>query len=217
MTVEKTYVFLVADLSGYTALTEAHGSRWAAQVIRRYLDIVHQVLMPGVRLAETKGDEVLLVSDDATVMVKTAVALMQRVRKETHFPTLHVGIHTGMILEEEGRFFGAPLNLAARIGSHAKGCQVLCTRAVIDVLDPSADIPYQTIGNVKFKNVREQVQLFNIPTGCAQGRPILIDPVCRMIVDSNQIMTMVVYEGERYFFCSQKCADRFSENPKFYR
>ncbi len=214
---EKTYVFLVADLSGYTALTEAHGSRWAAQVIRRYLDIVGQVLVPEVRLAETKGDEVLLVSDDATAMVKTAVALMQRVRKETHFPTLHVGIHAGRILEEDGRFFGSPLNLASRIGSHAEGCQVLCTREVIDGLDPRAEIPYQTIGKVKFKNVREEVQLYNIPTGCAQGRPILIDPVCRMIVDSNQIMTMVVHNGERYFFCSKKCADRFSENPEYYR
>ena len=217
MTEEKTYVFLVADLSGYTALTEAHGSRWAAEVIRRFLDIIRQVLKPGVRMAEAKGDEVLLVSDDATVMVQTAVALMQRVREETHFPTLHVGIHAGRILEEDGRFFGAPLNLAARIGSYAEGCQVLCTREVIDGLDSEAEIPYQTIGKVKFKNVREQVQLYNIPTGCAQGRPIIIDPVCRMIVDSNQIMTMVVHNGDRYFFCSKNCADLFSKNPEYYQ
>ena len=216
MTGEKTYVFLVADLSGYTALTEAHGSRWAAEVIRRYLDIVRQVMKPGVRLAEAKGDEVLLVSHDATAMVQTAVALMQRVREETHFPTLHVGIHAGRILEEDGRFFGAPLNLAARIGSYAEGCQVLCTREVIDGIDPGAEIIYQTIGKVKFKNVRDQVQLYNIPTGCAQGSPVIIDPVCRMIVDSNQIMTMVVHEGERYFFCSRGCADQFSAHPESY-
>ena len=178
--------------------------------------MVQHALKPGVRLAEAKGDEVLLVGDDATAVVQTALALMRRVREETHFPTLHVGIHAGMILEENGRFFGTPLNLAARIGSYAEGCQVLCTREVIDGLDPQAEIPYQTIGKVKFKNVREQVQLYNIPTGCAQGRPVLVDPVCRMIVDSNQIMTMVVHEGKRYFFCSQQCADRFSELPEQY-
>ena len=216
MTGEKTYIFLVADLSGYTALTEAHGSQGAAKVIRRFLEIVGISLKPGVRLAETKGDEVLVVGRDATAVVQTAVTLVKRVREETHFPALHAGIHAGKILEQGGRFFGAPLNLAARIGAHAKGCQVLVTREVIERLDPRAGIPYQSIGRTKFRNVREKVSLFNVATGCGKGRPVIIDPVCRMIVDSNRIMPMVVHHGKRYFFCSQQCADQFSGHPEYY-
>jgi class 3 adenylate cyclase len=33
-------VFLIADLSGYTALTEAHGNISAAQIVKRYVEIV---------------------------------------------------------------------------------------------------------------------------------------------------------------------------------
>lgn len=81
MTGEKTYVSLVADLSGYTALTEAHGSRWAARVIQRYQELVvvdHRA--GGGRLAETKGDEVLVVGEDAIAVAKTALVLVRRVQ-----------------------------------------------------------------------------------------------------------------------------------------
>jgi class 3 adenylate cyclase len=34
---ERDVTFLIADLAGFTALTEIHGSRYAACVISRYL------------------------------------------------------------------------------------------------------------------------------------------------------------------------------------
>ena len=43
-------VFVMADLSGFTALTEAHGSLRAADLVGRYLELVRNALAPGVRL-----------------------------------------------------------------------------------------------------------------------------------------------------------------------
>jgi hypothetical protein len=37
-------VFLIGDLSGYTALTEANGSISAAQIVKRYIEIVQECL-----------------------------------------------------------------------------------------------------------------------------------------------------------------------------
>ena len=44
--------FLIADLAGYTALTEAMGDMEAAKVIARYVELAHDVLRPGTRIVE---------------------------------------------------------------------------------------------------------------------------------------------------------------------
>ncbi len=46
---EMEYVFLIADLSGYTALTEAHGNLSVADVFTRYAQMIDVLLHPGVR------------------------------------------------------------------------------------------------------------------------------------------------------------------------
>lgn len=66
------HTFVIADLAGYTALTEAHGDAEAAKTVARYVELVSSALSPGVRLAESVGDQVLVVSDDACSAVTTA-------------------------------------------------------------------------------------------------------------------------------------------------
>lgn len=48
-------VILIADLCGYTALTEAHGNVQAANAVTRYAEIARAALAPGVRLVERVG------------------------------------------------------------------------------------------------------------------------------------------------------------------
>jgi hypothetical protein len=69
---------LIADLSGYTALTEAHGNMSAAEAVTRYVEIVHEVLHPSARLVERVGDEVLIAADEAASLVQTAINLRMR-------------------------------------------------------------------------------------------------------------------------------------------
>ena len=63
-------ILLVADLSGYTALTEAHGNITAAKVVNRYIEIVNEVLHRNTRLLESVGDEVLIVGKDVKSIIK---------------------------------------------------------------------------------------------------------------------------------------------------
>ena len=69
---ERDIVILVADLSGYTALTEAHGNASAAKIVNRYSEIAKESLHAGTRVLERVGDEILFASSDATSIVKTA-------------------------------------------------------------------------------------------------------------------------------------------------
>ena len=42
------------------------------------------------------------------------------------------------------------------------------------------------------------------------------DPVCGMTVDEDNAAATVEHEGTTYYFCSQDCAEEFSENPEDY-
>ncbi|MBI2166022.1 MAG: YHS domain-containing protein [Chloroflexi bacterium] len=42
------------------------------------------------------------------------------------------------------------------------------------------------------------------------------DVVCGMPVDQWAVTFFATYRGTRYFLCSQRCQERFSENPETY-
>ena len=42
------------------------------------------------------------------------------------------------------------------------------------------------------------------------------DPVCGMEVDPNDAAATVEHEGQTYYFCSQDCADSFTDDPDSY-
>ena len=47
-----------------------------------------------------------------------------------------------------------------------------------------------------------------------QGPPKEKDPVCGMSVDSAKAVGKVEHKGKTYYFCSKRCAERFSQNPE---
>src|SRR5262245_8636860 len=44
----------------------------------------------------------------------------------------------------------------------------------------------------------------------------VIDPVCGMTVTKEKAAGSYDYEGRKYFFCNQRCLERFRENPGAY-
>ena len=95
---ETDLVFVMADLSGFTALTEAHGNLRAADVVARYQEIVRSVLEPGVRFLERVGDEVVLVAEEAAPAIRTAVRLRDAIEREPLFPMVRIGLNGGRVV-----------------------------------------------------------------------------------------------------------------------
>ena len=58
-------VFLLADLAGYTALTETHGGLEAARVVGRYVELAERALAPAASIVERVGDRLLIVGEQA--------------------------------------------------------------------------------------------------------------------------------------------------------
>lgn len=209
--VERTFLF--ADLCGYTALTEAHGNREAADVVERFLAITETVLRPGATVLERVGDEVVIVAADAAVAVATALALREVVARERLFPVVRAAVHAGSVVERAGGYVGAALNVAARVAALAAPGQILCTEPVKQAV-ALAGVSYRPLGPVRLRNIRTPVEVFEMVATTADDPRV--DPVCRMQVTVGEAVAVEVWEGRTYHFCSDDCAAAFRARPAEY-
>ncbi len=209
-------VFVFADLAGFTALTDAHGDMDAAHVAIRFAEIARSILAPGVTLVKSVGDQVMLAAQDAASAVRTATSLRNAVDHEPFFPSVRMGIHGGAIVEHEGDYFGAAVNLAARVADYARSGQILCTRWVVTAIGPQAlgPVQFQALETVQLKNLATPVSLFELITERTTVDPV--DPVCRMTVQRDTAPAQLLFEGRVYYFCSVECARLFAERPDYY-
>ncbi len=207
---------LIADLAGYTAMTEAHGNRSAAEIVTRYMEIVQDSLHRDTRLVEQVGDEVMIVSSSADNILSTAIKIRNNIEREPFFPAIHAGLHAGMILEMDGRYFGTTLNLTSRITAYAKTDQILCTEPFCDLVGNLEGIEFHALGLVKFKNIVEPIAIFEIITAHREDNTSILDPVCRMLANLNTAPAQHSYEGKTYYFCSSDCAKIFGQGPENY-
>jgi adenylate cyclase len=174
-------IFLFADLSGFTALTETHGDVRGAHIAHQYAEITRKSLYPGTELVKTIGDEVMLVSTNPASAIQTALRLREAITKEPLFPTLRIGLHMGNAIIQGGDYFGTAVNLAARIVGHAHIGQILSTKEVAMVACELEGVVCRMVALVDFKNLSTPVPVYEI---MADDHSLTdpIDPICRMRV-----------------------------------
>jgi adenylate cyclase len=207
--------FLIADLAGYTALTETHGNLHAARVVTRFLELVRSTLQPGARLVERVGDAVLIVAEDTVSAVRTALAVRAAVEREPLFPLLRIGVHGGSVVQVGDSYFGTPLNLTARLASRARPDQILCTERIAESAGHLPDVVFRSLGPVRLKNIPTAVPIFEIAPGDRRAA-VRVDPVCQMQVSARGTPARLRFEGRTYPFCSLSCARAFGEHPERY-
>jgi adenylate cyclase len=207
---------LIADLCGYTALTEAHGALHASEVVLRFGRLVEANLEPGVRIIDCIGDDVLCAGPDILAVVRTALRLRQAIRDQPNFLDVRTGIHHGRMVEREGRLFGSPINLVARVAGHAQGGQILCTEPVAHAVRGAGGLETRELGKKRFKNVAHRVAVFELTSAVAPKPASAVDPVCRMQVEVDRAAATIAYAGSTYCFCSLECSRIFAQAPELY-
>src|SRR5690349_4834734 len=102
---ERYLALMMADLCGYTALTETHGALQASETVLRFVRLVEASLEPGVWIVDSVGDAVFCAGEDPLAVVRTALRLRDAVARESGFPRISTGLHYGQVVEREGRLF----------------------------------------------------------------------------------------------------------------
>ena len=77
-------MFLIAGLAGYTVLTAAHGGLEAAKVVGRYVELAERALVPGARIAERVGDQLLVVADEPHAAIRSAIRLRDAIEADAY-------------------------------------------------------------------------------------------------------------------------------------
>lgn len=213
---EVNLALLIADLCGYTALTETHGALTASETVLRFVHLATSCLEPGVVMVDSIGDEVFCAGGETLAVVRTALRLRDLIQREPEFLRVSMGIHRGPIVEREGRIFGAPINLTARLAAAALGGQILCTDPIARSIEASSGVEPRGLGERRFKNVTQPVAVFEL-VRVSERLPVTgTDPVCRMQVADDSAAATSVHDGVTYRFCSTECARLFSDSPGLY-
>jgi class 3 adenylate cyclase/YHS domain-containing protein len=221
--------FLFADLAGFTALTEAHGDERAADLAASFFRDARSLLAAHrAREVKTLGDAIMIRCYSATEAIGIALRLVRELGARHGFPSIRAGMHTGPAVERDGDWFGAAINLAARVSGAAGGGEVLVSEQTaaaagapgggsVGALHGHSNVILRPRGRRQLRNVAEPVELYE--ASCEFWRPVHalpLDPVCRMAIDPDHEAGRLLYDAVEYHFCSLDCAHRFAEGPDRY-
>jgi adenylate cyclase len=209
--------FLFADIAGYTALTEAHGDEEAADLARDFCGAVTKlVAADDGEVVKTIGDAVMVRYSAPAQAVRLGVRIAGDVMAGHGFPTVRVGLHHGPALERDGDWFGATVNLAARVAGLARGGEVLVTGTVVQAAGDVEGVRFESRGQSLVRNVTAPVAVF---AALREDRSVderHLDPVCRMVVAEGREAGRLRHHETEYRFCSQECIRRFLDAPEAY-
>jgi adenylate cyclase len=208
--------FVFADIAGFTALTEAHGDEEAVMLVEELSEGVEAEL-PAIQgeYVKTIGDALMLRIPAPGDAVLLALRIANDLLSAHGAPTVRVGLHYGPAVERKGDYFGASVNLAARVSALASGGEVLLTGQTAALAPDLEGVLYESRGRQTLRNVAEPLEIFAaLRVGeAAEGR-LPVDPVCRMVVDPDRAAGRLLHDGSTYFFCSLSCAGEFARQPE---
>lgn len=206
--------FAFVDLAGFTALTEAHGDEESADLIARFVELTRAALGSQDQLVKSIGDAVMVASPTPSEALGFIRRLYEGLASEPNFPIPRAGLHSGTAAEREGDYFGAAVNLAARVAGQAHCGQVLVTDEIVTAARQDGLVVHQQ-GTFNLRNIPgevslHEVEILNLDIGGA------VDPVCRMRVDPERAAGRLRYGDLDYWFCSLRCASAFTNAPDQY-
>ena len=170
-----TAVILFADIADSTALTERLGDAAFRDKARELDEALRRAIASnGGTAIEGKllGDGVLATFASAREAIACAQEMHRLAagaggghdpRPLTHDPLLlHVGIHAGDVIREEGNVFGGAVNIAARISDAAAAGETLVSGTVRDLARTSAGVAFEDRGERALKGVEETIRVWAV-------------------------------------------------------
>ncbi|MEX1253700.1 MAG: adenylate/guanylate cyclase domain-containing protein [Dehalococcoidia bacterium] len=156
-----TAVILFADIAGSTALTERLGDAAFRERARELDGALREAITDaGGTAIEGKllGDGVLAVFGAAREAIACAQAC--HAAGSQAGLALHIGIHAGDVIREEGNVYGGAVNIAARVAGEAAAGETLVSATVRELARTSAGVSFEDRGERELKGVSEPVRVW---------------------------------------------------------
>ncbi len=158
---------MFTDLAGSTEISSREGDEAAMDVLTLHDLIVRDALsIFGGREVKHTGDGIFASFSYVSRAVESGVEIQRRFGEEgaqiAHAPQVCIGISAGEPVDRHEDLFGAAVNLAARICSHAAPGQLLVSSAVRE-LCVGKPFQFRDRGPIALKGFDHPVRLFEVP------------------------------------------------------
>ena len=122
--------FVFADLAGYTALTDQRGDEAAAELAGEFRRAMCLLARDhGATQVKSMGDGVMIWAPDAAEAVALAEHAVQTIGTRPDLLPVRVGVHTGPAVMRGCDWYGAAVNVAARLAAAAEPNEALISDA----------------------------------------------------------------------------------------
>jgi adenylate cyclase len=156
------HTFLFADLVGFTAFTERVGDEAAADVAVAFQAAAgHIASTYDCEVIKYLGDAVMVRGDSAARVVGLALQLARELSEEAWCPPLRMGVHSGVAVQRGRDWYGATVNIAARLADSAGAGEVLISAATRSCLATRDGLTIADRGARQFKNVAVPTSIFS--------------------------------------------------------
>ena len=157
---------MFTDIVGSTELSSVHGDAVARTVVKAHDEVVRSCLVDtdGSEVKHT-GDGILASFVSVTKAVECAIAIQRELEElradDGAIPDVSIGISAGEPVSESNDLFGAAVNLASRLCSHASAGEILASRAIRD-LTIGKQFQFTDEGRIALKGFDEPVGVFRV-------------------------------------------------------
>ena len=152
-----TVTVVFADIEGSTPLRERLGEARFTAALDDYEALMAAALREhGGTQEMSAGDGHLLAFPGARGALRWAVALQRAVAARRPELRVRMGVHSGELERVDGKLRGRALAKGARIGSLARGGEVLASAVVAEIadLDDGGDIWFGDVADVELRGLR---------------------------------------------------------------
>ncbi|MDH3438195.1 MAG: adenylate/guanylate cyclase domain-containing protein [Betaproteobacteria bacterium] len=157
---------LFADITDSTSLYQKLGDVAARNIVNACLGAMSGVLLRHEgRLVKTIGDEVMCVFPSADLAVLAASEMQSLVAstKPGNYPVkIHIGLHFGSVLVDEGDVFGDTVNVAAYLTAVATAEQILTTASTEQCLSAALRSLVRPIFHTVLKGSDEESTVYQV-------------------------------------------------------
>lgn len=173
------HTFLFTDLVGFTALTAERGDDGAADVAIEFYRRVRPLLSQhNAEEIKAIGDALMIRCEEPSLAIELGLQIVSELDEDPEFPAVRVGVHTGTAVNREGDWYGAGVNVAARLCAAAGGGEVLVSEATREAAEPLRRVELGERRLHWLKNVTEPVAARLAEQAAAPERSRLRDLVC---------------------------------------
>ncbi len=162
---------MFTDIAGYTSLMEEDEEK-AFDLLHVNRELQHPLVTQynGTWIKEI-GDGVLATFNTVTDAATCAIDIQQACKNVSGLQ-LRIGIHLGEVIFENNDVFGDGVNIASRIQAMASIGGVWISEAVNKNLTNKKEINTKYVSEVKLKNVKEALHIYEIVFANALAEPI---------------------------------------------